>query len=144
MTEQGKQEISVWIEGKDPRMEILSEEPLVMATPIGLLAGHRITPKESLFVRNIQDLPGGHTLEPRSLEGWEIELSGLIDPSRVVIRAEDLLGMDQVEYEMVLQCSGNGRFDVRRTSRGRPGARAEWATSASRACRSRRCSRSTT
>jgi sulfite oxidase len=90
-------EVPVWIEGKDPRMELLSEEPLVMATPVGLLAGHRITPKESLFVRNIQDLPGGHPLEPRSLEGWEIELSGLIDPSRVVIQAEELLGMEQVE-----------------------------------------------
>ena len=43
------------------------------------------------------------------IEGWEIELVGLIDPSRVVIRAEELLEMDQVEYEMVLQCSGNGR-----------------------------------
>ena len=30
-----------------------------MATPVGLLAGHRITPKESLFVRNIQDPPEG-------------------------------------------------------------------------------------
>jgi DMSO/TMAO reductase YedYZ molybdopterin-dependent catalytic subunit len=74
-----------------------------------LLAGHRITEKENLFVRNIQDLAEGHTLEPRSPHGWGIELVGLIDPSRVVVHAEELLEMDQVEYEMVLQCSGNGR-----------------------------------
>src|SRR3546814_5620768 len=38
-----------------------------------------------------------------------IELSGLIIPFRVIIRSEDLLKMEQVEHEMVLQCSGNGR-----------------------------------
>ena len=106
----GARSAPVWIEGKDPRMELLSEEPLVLGTPVELLAEHRITPKESLFVRNIQHLPGGRTLEPRSLEGWEIELSGLIEPSRIVIQAEELLEMQQVEHEMVLQCSGNGRF----------------------------------
>lgn len=100
---------SGWIEGKDRRLEVLSEAPLVLATPISLLAGQRITDKHSLFVRNIQDLAEGHTLEPRPIEGWEIELVGLIDPSRVVIHADELVGMDQVEYEMVLQCSGNGR-----------------------------------
>lgn len=62
-----------------------------------------------LFVRNIQDLAGGMTMAPVPLEGWEIELVGLIKPFRVVIRAEDLLEMEQVEYEMILQCSGNGR-----------------------------------
>ena len=60
---EGKQEAAVSIEGKHPGMELLLEEPLVMATPVGLLAGHRITPNESLFVRNIQDPPGGHTLQ---------------------------------------------------------------------------------
>jgi sulfite oxidase len=100
---------AAWIEGKDPRLEVLSPAPLVLSTPISLLAGQRIVDKHRLFVRNIQDLAEGHTLEPRPIEGWEIELVGLIDPSRVVIHAEELLEMDQVDYEMVLQCSGNGR-----------------------------------
>jgi sulfite oxidase len=98
-----------WIEGKDTRMTVLSEAPLVLETPVRLLAGQRITDKQVLFVRNIQDLAEGLTLEPRPIEGWEIELVGLINPWRVVIRAEDLLKMEQAEYEMVLQCSGNGR-----------------------------------
>ncbi len=98
-----------WIEGKDKRLEILSDAPYVVSTPIEVLAGQRITDKHNLFVRNIQDRAEAHTLEPQSIEGWEIELVGLIEPSRVVIQAEELLGMDQVEYEMVLQCSGNGR-----------------------------------
>jgi sulfite oxidase len=98
-----------WIEGKDRRLEVLSAAPLVLQTPISLLAGQRITDKKNLFVRNIQDLAEGLTLEPKPLEGWEIELVGLINPSRVVIRAEDLLGMDEVEHEMVIECAGNGR-----------------------------------
>ena len=100
---------STWIEGKDSRLEVLSEAPLVIATPISLMAGQRIIDKDRLFVRNIQDLDEARTLEPRSIEGWEIELVGLISPSRIVIHAEELLDMEEIEYEMVLQCSGNGR-----------------------------------
>jgi sulfite oxidase len=98
-----------WIEGKDRRLEVMSAVPHVLSTPVGLLAENRITDKKYLFVRNIQDLAKGMTLEPLPLEGWEFELVGLIKPFRVVIRAEELLEMDQVEYEMILQCSGNGR-----------------------------------
>jgi DMSO/TMAO reductase YedYZ molybdopterin-dependent catalytic subunit len=83
--------------------------PLVLSTPVELLAENRITDKSVLFIRNIQDLDIGMTMEPVPLEGWEIELSGLIFPYRVIIKATDLLEMEQVEYEMILQCSGNGR-----------------------------------
>ena len=100
-------------EGKDPRMTVLSESPLVLETPLSLLAGERITDKQHLFVRDIQDLDAGLTLKPLPIEGWEIELSGLITPVRVVIHAEELLKMEQVEHEMVLQCSGNGRAQYR-------------------------------
>jgi DMSO/TMAO reductase YedYZ molybdopterin-dependent catalytic subunit len=106
-------EVAPWIEGKDRRLEVMSGTPHVLSTPVGLLAEHRITDKKYLFVRNIQDLGKGMTLEPLPLEGWEFELVGLIKPFRVVIRAEELLGMDQVEYEMILQCSGNGRSQYR-------------------------------
>jgi len=98
-----------WIKGVDPRLEVMSAQPLVLSTPVPLLAESRITDKKYLFIRNIQDLPEAMTMEPLPLDGWEIELTGLIRPFRVVIKAEDLLGMEQVEYEMILQCSGNGR-----------------------------------
>jgi DMSO/TMAO reductase YedYZ molybdopterin-dependent catalytic subunit len=104
-----KHEGSDWIEGIDPRMEVMSAKPLVLSTPVSLLAEHRITDKKYLFVRNIQDIDANMTMDPVPLEGWEIEMVGLIKPFRVVIRAEDLLQMEQVEYEMILQCSGNGR-----------------------------------
>jgi len=102
-------EIATWIKGKDKRLEVMSAVPLVLSTPVGLLAEQRITDKKYLFVRNIQDLAEGMTIEPLPLKGWETELVGLIRPSRVIIRCEELLEMEQVEYEMILQCSGNGR-----------------------------------
>jgi sulfite oxidase len=98
-----------WIKGIDPRLEVMSAQPLVLSTPVRLLAEHRITDTTYLFIRNIQDLPEAMTMEPLPLEGWEIELTGLIRPFRVIVRAEELLEMEQVEYEMILQCSGNGR-----------------------------------
>jgi len=106
-----KQQIdaSDWIEGKDLGLEVLSAAPLVLSTPHELLAQHRITDKKHIFVRNVQDLAPGMTIKPLPLDGWEIELTGLIRPSRLVIRAEELLAMAQVEHEMILQCSGNGR-----------------------------------
>jgi DMSO/TMAO reductase YedYZ molybdopterin-dependent catalytic subunit len=114
MSEASREDLG-WIEGKDRRLEVLSPAPLVLSTPVRLLAGKRITDKESMFVRNIQDLAEAHSLEPRPIEGWEIELTGLIDPSRLIIHAEELLEMDQVEHEMVLQCSGNGRSQYQGT-----------------------------
>ena len=98
-----------WIPGVDPRLEVMNAVPLVLSTPVSLLAENRITDKSVLFIRNIQDLDIGMTMEPVPLEDWEIELTGLIRPYRVVFKATDLLEMDQVEYEMILQCSGNGR-----------------------------------
>jgi sulfite oxidase len=97
-----------WIEGIDLRLEVMSAAPLGLSTPFDLLAKNRITDKSILFVRNIQDLPEGTTMDSLPLEGWEIELTGLIIPYRVLIHGEDLLEMEQVEYEMIFQRSGNG------------------------------------
>jgi len=94
--------------GKDERLSVLSVAPIVLETPHSLLAENPVTPKPILFVRNVQHLPEQRTPEPSELADWEIALGGLIDQP-VTIRGADLLGMDQVEHEMVLQCSGNGR-----------------------------------
>ena len=96
------------IEGKDARLEVRSENPAVLETPHALLVEHAVTPVSNLFVRNVQRLPAGVTAEPLPLKGWSFELGGLIDRP-VPIAGEELLGMDQIECEMVLQCSGNGR-----------------------------------
>src|ERR1700694_631247 len=82
--------VSALITGKDERLGILSEAPLVLETPHHLLAGKTITPKPILFVRNIQQLPEGLPLEPLPLSDWDFELTGLIDQA-VTIRGSDLL-----------------------------------------------------
>jgi DMSO/TMAO reductase YedYZ molybdopterin-dependent catalytic subunit len=109
LDEQTKKAHENWIPGVDPRLEVMNAVPLVLSTPVDLLAENRITDKSVLFIRNIQDLDIGMTMEPVPQDGWEIELSGLIFPYRVIIKATELLEMEQVEYEMILQCSGNGR-----------------------------------
>jgi sulfite oxidase len=96
------------IPGKDVKLEVLSENPAVLETPHALLVEHAVTPVSNLFVRNVQRLPAGVTTEPLALKGWPLELVGLIDRP-VQLAGEELLGMKQVECEMVLQCSGNGR-----------------------------------
>ena len=97
------------LEGKDGRLEVLSAKPLVLQTPLELLAGRRITETAYLYVRNVEDLPDAMTIRPIGLGDWAVEVGGLIGRSPLAIPATDLVDMDQVEVEMVLQCSGNGR-----------------------------------
>jgi DMSO/TMAO reductase YedYZ molybdopterin-dependent catalytic subunit len=89
-------------------MQVLVADPAVFETPLPLLADSRVTPIERLFIRNNQTLDGSNTLAAMPLEGWTIQLDGLIRP-RKSFDAALLAELPQVEYEMVLQCSGNGR-----------------------------------
>ena len=98
------------IEGKDGRLEVLPTEPLVLETPVRLLAGERITDKKYLFVRNIQDLARGHDhgTPPTG------RLGDRVDRADQSLRESSFAPKicprwKQVEHEMVLQCSGNGR-----------------------------------
>lgn len=97
------------IEGVNPRMEMLSVSPLVLSTPLDLLGAPGVTETSAVFVRNVHDLPQCMTMEPVPHDGWTIALSGLINATSTTIEVSDLHEMEQVEYEMVLQCSGNGR-----------------------------------
>lgn len=96
------------VEGKDDGLLVLEEKPIIFETPLELLDKQRITSKQFLFVRNNQDAPGGNTVKPLSPAGWKIEFTGLVDQPRT-ITVEELARFDQVEHEMVLQCSGNSR-----------------------------------
>ena len=97
------------VRGKDPRLIVHTARPAVLETPPELLVAGRITPVPRLFVRNNQQPTDAATLEPAKLEGWKIELAGLIDQPQTFDAAATLGALDQVEYEMVLQCSGNSR-----------------------------------
>ncbi|MBI5760446.1 MAG: sulfite oxidase [Planctomycetales bacterium] len=97
-----------FIAGKDRRLIVYNAKVGEIETPLELLRDHRLTPKELLFVRNNQVFPGSLTLKPGNLAGWKIELAGLVNSPRT-INASELERLEQVEQELVLQCSGNSR-----------------------------------
>ncbi len=96
------------VPGKDDRLIVRKENPIVMGTPDKLLRASRLTPKELLFVRNNYLLNGYMNLDPKPLDDWSIEFSGLIEQPKTLM-ATELDDLPHVEREMVIQCSGNGR-----------------------------------
>ena len=96
------------VRGKDDRLLVHKDGPVVMGTPDRLLRQDRVTSKQLLFVRNNFDRPELMNLDPRPLAGWQIEIvAGTGEPRAV--DAASLVRLDHAEHEMVLQCSGNGR-----------------------------------
>jgi DMSO/TMAO reductase YedYZ molybdopterin-dependent catalytic subunit len=103
-----------FIPGKDKRLIVHNTKTGEIETPLDLLSKQAITPKQLLFVRNNQVLPGTLSLEPAKELDWHIELSGLLEKP-VSITVAELNKLPQQEHELVLQCSGNGRAWFART-----------------------------
>jgi sulfite oxidase len=97
-----------FIPGKDSRLIVHSAKTGEIETPLELLRQKPITPKEFLFVRNNQVQPADLTLAAADDDSWQIELSGLLD-KLATITVADLKKLPQIDVELVLQCSGNGR-----------------------------------
>ncbi len=114
---------TVKMAGKNPRLIVHKAEPLEAETPLDLLATKSVTQVEDLFVRNNQQPTWASTLDPYHGEApWTLEVIGLTEFPRT-IRLPELQAMPQVEHEMVLQCSGNGRSQF---SRSAPAKGAPW------------------
>ncbi len=97
-----------FIPGKDPRLIVHSTKTGELETPLELLREKAITPKELLFIRNNQVLPEDLTLTAAEDDAWQVELSGLLDkPAKITVA--ELKKLPQIDVELVLQCSGNGR-----------------------------------
>ncbi|HWB08421.1 MAG TPA: sulfite oxidase [Pirellulales bacterium] len=96
------------VSGKDARLIVHNAKTLEIETPLELLRDERLTPKSVLFVRNNQELAGTRTTDPSNVSDWQFDIVGMVETPRT-ISLQQLKGMDQTEYEMVLQCSGNGR-----------------------------------
>lgn len=98
------------IPGKDARLIThgFAAGAIEMEATSAMLLEDRLTPASKLFVRNNDTLEGGYTLQPVPLADWELRLEGLLKEP-VTLQAKELLTLPQVEVEMVLQCSGNGR-----------------------------------
>lgn len=102
------QSAAALIDGKDARLLVHKAAPCEIETPWELLLEHPLTPKELLFVRNNQQLADSQTLAPSTATEWPIEFDGLVEFPRSM-ELKRLRELPQVEREMVLQCSGNGR-----------------------------------
>lgn len=98
------------IAGKDRRLLVHNpaQTGFEIETPLELLREEKLTPAEILFVRNNQQPDWSATLEPAPAGPWKVEIGGLLEFPRTVSLAE-LKALPQVEHEVVLQCSGNGR-----------------------------------
>ncbi len=100
--------------GKDLGLRIITSDPLVLETPDSLLAASRVTPSSALFVRNHHGAKHLEGMQSRAMSG-DLELSGLIDkPIRYPLA--ELTKLPKTEVEMVLQCSGNFRFQFSKLS----------------------------
>lgn len=96
------------VAGKSDELLVLSSEPKVLETPVHLLAKDTLTSTPLLFVRNNAEPAGTATCEPASANGWNVELTGLVEGKKS-IAVESLAKLPHHEVEMVLQCSGNSR-----------------------------------
>ena len=98
------------IAGKDRRLLVHnpSKTGFEIETPLDLLREDAVTPLDKLFVRNNQQPTWSATIEPPPDGPWKLEIGGLLEFPRT-ITLDELRSLPQVEHEMVLQCSGNGR-----------------------------------
>ena len=97
------------IKGKSSDLIVLKPYPAVLETPLSELARHKITPISHLFVRNNSQPKESATIAAAPLRDWQIEIGGLTNRSAVKVDISELPEFEQVEVEMVLQCSGNSR-----------------------------------
>lgn len=107
-TSHQQDDASTLIDGKDKRLLVLKKFPAVFETPLPLLTENFITPKSLLFVRNNQQPDDAATCGPSVHQDWAVRLTGGIN-KQVTVSLQQLREMEMTEYEMVLQCSGNGR-----------------------------------
>ena len=96
------------VSGKDTRLQVLQADPAVLQTPLELLRQDALTPVEMLFVRNNQQPRGMAHTRPVEAAGWKLDIDGLVNRS-LQIDAKMLQDLPQTSFNMVLQCSGNGR-----------------------------------
>lgn len=90
--------------GKDRRLELLEERPLVAQTPPEALDDDT-TPTEKFFVRNNGKTPPA-TREP---ERWTLSIDGEVNRTVTLSLGEIRQKFEAVTQRMVLECGGNGR-----------------------------------
>ena len=99
--------------GKDERLVVLGERPLVAETPEHLL-DDEITPTARFYIRNNGQIPE-QTKEP---DNWKITIDGEVSNKLELALGELKQKFKPVTRRMVLECGGNGRSFFSPQARG--------------------------
>jgi DMSO/TMAO reductase YedYZ molybdopterin-dependent catalytic subunit len=90
--------------GKDARLDLLGEAPLVVQTPESLL-DDETTPVERFFIRNNGTIPPP-CADP---DAWTLAIDGAVRNPLTLTLAELKARYSAVTRHIVLECGGNGR-----------------------------------
>ena len=99
--------------GKDEKLVLLGERPLVAETPEHLL-DEETTPTAKFFVRNNGQIPE----EAKQPGAWKITVDGEVNNKLELTLDELKTKFRPVTQRMVLECGGNGRSFFTPTARG--------------------------
>jgi len=99
--------------GKNEKLVLLGDRPLVAETPESLLDDDT-TPIEKFYIRNNGQIPDA-AKEP---DAWKIVIDGEVDKTIELTLGELKSKYKAVTRRMVLECGGNGRAGFSPTARG--------------------------
>ena len=99
--------------GKNERLVVLGDRPLVAETPESLL-DDETTPTEKFYIRNNGQIPD----EAKDPDAWKITIDGSVDNKIEITLGELKKKYRAVTYRMVLECGGNGRSAFSPPARG--------------------------
>ena len=99
--------------GKDDKLVLLGDRPLVAETPEHLL-DEDTTPTAKFFVRNNGQIPE----EAKEPDNWKITIDGEVNNKLELTLGELKSKFKPVTQRMVLECGGNGRSFFTPTARG--------------------------
>jgi DMSO/TMAO reductase YedYZ molybdopterin-dependent catalytic subunit len=99
--------------GKDEKLVLLGEKPLVAETPEHLL-DDETTPISKFFIRNNGQIPD----EASAPDTWKLTIDGEVHTKIELTLAELQRRFETKSYHMVLECGGNGRSFFTPQARG--------------------------
>ena len=99
--------------GKNDKLVVLGERPLVAETPESLLDDDT-TPIEKFYIRNNGQIPE----ETKNPDAWKITIDGEVNNKLEITLGELKSKYKPVTRRMVLECGGNGRAAFSPPARG--------------------------
>jgi sulfite oxidase len=100
------------MEGK-AKLAVLGDRPLVAETQAALLDDD-VTPTDKLFVRNNGQVPE----RPADAKAWKIKVDGEVNTPLEITLGELMSRFENVTYQLMLECGGNGRSFFTPEARG--------------------------